>query len=241
MKLGIISDIHGNREALTAVLRGLKSEGVDRIINAGDCVGYSAFSNECVEILKSEGIEGVMGNYDEAVAFRKPVCGCGYKDEEVARIGRISLAWTQENVNSKTKEYLAGLPKYLSFQTPSGKVFVMHGGLEDPTQWITENDADLLGDIALKTEAGLVIMGHIHRPFEKKIAGAVFLNPGSVGRPFDGDPRASFAIVEAGGAFQIRLERVEYDVENNIRALIHAGLPHQIGDMLRNGRDSHIA
>jgi len=241
MRIGIISDVHSNYEALKAVLMELNREGVDRIINAGDNVGYSVFPNECIELCKMEGIEGVMGNYDEAVAFGKPICGCGYKDEEVARIGHSSLIWTQENVNDKAKEYLSGLPKHLEFESPVGKVFAMHGGLENLTQWITENDTDLLMDVTLKTGARLVILGHTHKPFVKEIDGTVFVNPGAVGRPFDGDPRASFAIVEITDSFNIRLKRLEYDVEKNIQALINAGLPHEIGIMLRKGRDTHIA
>jgi putative phosphoesterase len=241
MKLGIISDVHSNYEALKAVLRELNREGVNRIMNAGDNVGYSAFPNECIELFKAEGIEGVMGNYDEAVAFSKPVCGCGYKDPEAARIGHLSLTWTQENVNDATKEYLSELSKYLEFESPAGKVFAVHGGLEDLTQWITEKNEDLLKEIALKKGARLVILGHTHKPFVKVMDGTMFVNPGAVGRPFDGDPRASFAIVEITDSFNIRLKRIEYDVEKNIQALINAGLPAEIGAMLRNGRDSHIA
>lgn len=241
MRIGIISDVHSNYEALKTVLKELNREVVDRIINTGDNVGYSAYPNECIELFKIEGIDGVMGNYDEAVAFGRPVCGCGYKDTEVAHIGHLSLTWTQENVSDKTKEYLAGLPKHLEFESPIGKVFALHGGLEDLTQWITEKDTDLLKDIALKTEARLVIMGHTHKPFVKKIEGTTFVNPGAVGRPFDGDPRASFAIVEITDTFNIQIKRTEYDVEKNIHALINAGLPHEIGIMLRKGRDTHIA
>jgi len=241
MRIGIISDVHGNYEALKAVLRELKREGIDRVINSGDNVGYSAFPNECIELLKTEGIEAVMGNYDEAVAFSRPICGCGYKDPEVAQIGHLSLTWTQKNTSDKTKEYLASLPKHLEFESPLGKIFALHGGLENLTQWITEKDADLLKDIASKTEARLVIMGHTHRPFVKEMAETVFVNPGSVGRPFDGDPRASFAIVEIADTFNIQIKRIEYDLEKNIHALINAGLPHEIGIMLRKGRDSHIA
>ncbi len=241
MRIGIISDVHSNYEALKAVLRELSREGVDRIINAGDNVGYSAFPNECIELFKAEGIEGVIGNYDEAVAFCRPICGCGYKDPEVARIGHLSLTWTQENASDKTKEYLAGLPKHLKFESPLGKVFALHGGLEGLTQWITEKDTNLLKDIAQKTGARLVIMGHIHKPFVTEIEGTTFVNPGAVGRPFDGNPRASFAIVEIADTFNVRLKRIEYDVEKNIHALMNAGLPHEIGIMLRKGRDTHLA
>lgn len=89
--------------------------------------------------------------------------------------------------------------------------------------------------------ARLVIIGHTHRPFVREICGTVFINPGSVGRPFDGDPRACFGITEISERVNVLIKRVEYDIERNIRELIAAGLPPEIGSMLRNGRDTHIA
>ncbi|MCG6537102.1 MAG: metallophosphatase family protein, partial [Syntrophales bacterium LBB04] len=193
------------------------------------------------ELCQKEGIEGVAGNYDEAVAFSRLVCGCGYADPEVARIGHLSLTWTQERVNSKTKEILANLPKHLEFKTPIGKSLAFHGGLEDLTQWITEKDTDILKDIVFKTKARLVLLGHIHKPFVTEIEGTTFINPGAVGRPFDGNPWASFAVADIGKTVYVRLKRVEYDIEKNIRELIAAGLPAEIGIMLRTGKDTHLA
>ncbi|HDO36885.1 MAG TPA: metallophosphoesterase [Nitrospirae bacterium] len=241
MKIGIISDIHGNREALRAVLRELAGEGVDKILNAGDNAGYSAFPDECIALLRQEGVEGVMGNYDEAVCFKKPVCGCDYKDEGVAGIGFNSLKWTQENVSKATREYLSGLPKCIELVTKTGKVLVIHGGLEMLNQRIEEDDTVSLEEISSGTGARLVIMGHTHRPFVREICGTVFVNPGSVGRPFDGDPRACFGIIDISERINVLIKRVEYDIERNIRELIAAGLPPEIGIMLRNGRDTHIA
>jgi putative phosphoesterase len=241
MKLGIISDIHSNHEALQAVLMELRAAGVEQIINTGDMVGYSAHPNECIAIIKREGVDSVMGNYDEAVAFSKPMCGCGYRDAEVARIGHQSLTWTKDNTSDETKRFLSVLPKYLEFHSPAGKAVALHGGLKDLTQWITEHDTELLRDIASKTGAQIVIMGHTHKPFVTEIDGTYFVNPGAVGRPFDGDPRASYGIIEIGDSVEIQLKRVEYHVEKNIRELIDAGLPPEIGIMLRTGRDTHIA
>ena len=241
MKLGIISDVHGNIEALQAVLAELYGAGIGRIINTGDSVGYSAFPNECIAILKRLGIDSVMGNYDEAVAFNKPMCGCGYKDAEVARIGHQSLTWTQENTSEETKRYLAELPMHMEFHSPAGNVVALHGGLEDSTQWITEQDTDLMRDLASKTRARLVILGHTHIPFVTELDRTIFVNPGAVGRPFDGDPRASYGIIKIEDSVDVQLKRVGYGVEKNIRELIDAGLPPEIGIMLRTGRNTHIA
>ncbi len=241
MRIGVISDVHGNYEALTAVLKEIDKEGVDLIVNSGDNIGYSAFPNECVSLLSERNVTSVMGNYDDAGSMRRSSCGCGTGDEETNRIRFASLRWTQERIFEETREYLSSLPVTCGFWTGNGKTLMFHGGPENLTQWITANDQDLLASIAERNDAKLVIMGHTHTPFSILISGTLFVNPGAVGRPFDGDPRASFAIIDAERDIRVSFRRVVYDVEKNIKALVEAGLPPEIGIMLRNGRDSHIA
>lgn len=241
MRIGAISDVHGNYEALLAVLRKIDNEGVDLIINSGDDIGYSAFPDECVSMLAEREIVSVMGNYDEAGSMFYVSERCADANDETNRIRFASLRWTQEKILDKTRKYLSSLPARYEFETGFGRALMLHGGLENLVQWITENDSDLLEDIAVKCGTRLVIMGHTHKPFSKQINNTLFVNPGAVGRPFDGDPRASFAVIDVGDDIRVRFRRVEYDVEKNVKALITAGLPPEIGVMLRKGRDSHLA
>ena len=237
MKIGIISDVHSNMYALQAVLGALKREGVERIVNAGDDVGYSAFPNECVELLQRHGVDSVAGNYDHAVGLDLPDCGCGPACGELKRVRQASLAWTKAHTSAEAKQYLSELPEQLMFGTDAGKAMVMHGGLDALNQQV-EGSAASLNEIASRTEAGIVIMGHTHRPFVKTIGGTVFVNPGSVGKPCDGDPRASYGVIDISGKIRARIERIEYPVERNITALIDAGLPGEIGPMLLHGRET---
>ena len=237
MKIGIISDVHSNRDALLAVMAALKREGVERIVNAGDNVGYSAFPDECVELLQSHGVDSVAGNYDYAVGFGLPDCGCGPACGELERVRQASLAWTKAHTSAEVKQYLSGLPELLMFGTDAGKVVVMHGGLDAINQHV-DGSAASLNEIASRTEAGIVIMGHTHRPFVKTVGGTVFVNPGSVGKPCDGDPRASYGVIEISYKIRARIERIEYPVERNVTALIDAGLPGEIGRMLLHGSET---
>lgn len=241
MKIGIISDIHGNYDALTTVLDAMKSAGVDMILNAGDNVGYSPFPDECVQLLQDENVAGVMGNYDEAVGFGLASCGCGDSCEAVERIRQASLKWTQDHVCDLTRDYLRGLPHYRTLGTDLGNIVVMHGGLYKINEHIYAQEDDKLADIAKRTRAVLVVMGHTHRPFCRTVGGTVFVNPGSVGKPTDGDPRASYALADLGERIEASLFRCEYPVEHNIRAIGEAGLPEIIGDMLRAGRSDTLA
>ncbi len=240
MRIGVISDVHGNYEALTAVLQAIDKEGVDLLVNSGDNIGYSAFPNECVSLLSETNVTAVMGNYDDAGSMLRPSCGCGTGDDDTNRIRLASLRWTQERISEETRKYLSSLPVIYGFETGNGKTLMFHGGPENLTQWITANDYDLLASIAERCDARLVIMGHTHKPFSILINGTLFVNPGAVGRPFDGDPRASFAIIDVEKEISVSFRRVGYDVEKNIKALVDAGLPPEIGIMLRHGRDSHI-
>jgi len=241
MRIGVISDVHGNYEALITVLREMDNEGADLIVNSGDNIGYSAFPDECVSLIAEKDILSVMGNYDDAGFMRRSSCGCGTGDEETNRIRVASLRWTQDRISDETKKYLSGLPVKREIVTAYGKVLMFHAGIENLTQWITENDNDQMLSLLVESDARLVIMGHTHKPFARQINGTLFLNPGAVGRPFDGDPRASFSIIDFGDDIRVRFRRVEYDVEKNVKALVTAGLPPEIGIMLRKGRDSHLA
>ncbi len=241
MKIGIISDIHSNYDALMAVIAALKSADVDLIVNAGDNVGYSAFPDECIGLLEDEDIAGVMGNYDEAVGFGLASCGCGKTCETVEQIRQAALKWTQDHVSDATRDYLRGLPHYRLVGTDSGNIMVMHGGLYKINEHVFEHDDEKLADIAKRSRAKLVVTGHTHLPFSRTVDGTLFVNPGSVGKPVDNDPRASYAVAHLGDSVQANLFRIEYPVEHNIRALGEAGLPAIIGDMLRAGRSDTLA
>jgi len=237
MRIGVISDVHANYEALTAVLRVIHDEGVDLIINSGDNIGFSAFPNECVSLISESDIGSLMGNHDDAGSMCRSSCWSRDSNNEKNRIRAASLKWTQEKILDETRKYLARLPLKREIVTGFGKIIMFHAGLENLIQWITADDCDQLTFISSESGAKLVIMGHTHKPFATQIDGTVFVNPGSVGRPFDGDPRASFAIIDFAGNIKVDFRRAEYDIEKNIKALISAGLPSEIGIMLRHGRD----
>jgi predicted phosphodiesterase len=95
MKIGIISDIHSNYEALFTVLNALKAESVDRTLNADDNVGYSAFPDEYIRLLNDANVEGVMGNYDKAIGHNLTSCGRGKCCEALKAVSKASLDWTQ--------------------------------------------------------------------------------------------------------------------------------------------------
>ena len=235
MKIGIIADVHGNFEALKTVMGELAREKVDRLINAGDNIGYSPYPNECIKVLKSDGIYNIMGNYDDSVGNKREDSGCPEGDVESRRLRLASLRWTYFHTDSDYRKYLAALPKTLRFNLAGKVFFAMHGGLGSLCESIQERDTGPLANIADVLVADVVVMGHTHRPFVRHVKGKTFINPGSVGKPADGDPRASYAVVEIGDEVKVDFKRVEYDVEKAARDLESSGLPMEIGNLLRKG------
>ena len=234
MKIGVISDIHSNLFALQKVLSELKKHDVSLIINAGDNVGYSAFPDECIEILQIEKIYSVMGNYDDAVSNNKLFCGCGEGDVRTQRIRMSSLQWTQANTSEKSKNFLKNLPRILNMEFGGEKILAMHGGLNELNEFIYSYNHEKLINIEQNTDADIIIMGHTHESFSLNLSGKLFINPGSTGKPEDGNPQASYAVIDLED-FKANIYRTSYDVERNIEFIKKAGLPEEIIENLRTG------
>lgn len=120
MKIAIFGDIHGNIEALRTAYHEAQIIKADKIYHLGDVGGYAPFVNEVVDFLIAHDIEGVQGNYDEAVANDREHCGCKYENAVQAEMTRLSFEWTKEHASPKSKEYMKKLPLEISFSS-SGK------------------------------------------------------------------------------------------------------------------------
>jgi putative phosphoesterase len=236
MRIGIIGDVHGNLAALRSVLDALNGCGISAILNTGDTVGYSAFPDECVELIAKARAVEVQGNYDEAVALGLADCGCGPASESLARLREASLRWTQRRINEQTRDHLRHLAVIRWLVLEGRNLLLAHGQVGGHGGATLEREQSAWAQRAGETGADIVVLGHSHQPKVERIGRTILVNPGSVGKPADGDPRAACAIVEiTPTGVQGRIVRVPYDVEENARALIAAGLPEQIADHLRRG------
>ncbi|MHB8835836.1 MAG: metallophosphoesterase family protein [Candidatus Methylomirabilia bacterium] len=236
MRIGIVGDIHGNLAALSSVLSALRHCGVSAILNAGDTVGNSAFPDECVALLEKAQAIGVQGNYDEAVAQQYADCGCGPATLSLARLREASLRWTQTRISDQTRSHLRHLAvlRWLVFENRN--LLLTHGQVGDHGGPGLEREQRAWAQRAGETGADIVVLGHSHLPRVEQLGRTTFVNPGSVGKPVDGDPRAACAVVEiTPTAVHARILRVQYDIEANARALVAAGLPAEIADQLRRG------
>lgn len=235
MKIGVISDIHGNLSALESVVMELKKEGISRIINAGDITGYSPFPNECVDLLRKENVQSVLGNFDEEIAFNRPISYFSDVDDETLRTRLLSMQWTQRHTSIAAKKYLSSLPRHLKTEIDGVRLFSTHGGLNRTDEFIHERDWQAQQTIAETLVSDVIILGHTRRAFVSNIKGKLFVNPGSVGKPEDGDPRASYAVVDLSEK-RAFICRVSYNISRTVQGIMEAGLPEEIAINLSTGR-----
>lgn len=245
MNVAVISDIHANRHALDAVLDDIDQAGVDEIWFLGDAVGYGAHPSECVMTLKDRCSVFLLGNHDLA-ALREIDIGT------FSPSAAASARWTREQMDEQAFDVLRGLEGTSSQREGIG---LFHASPRDPI-WEYVVDSDMAEDNLDFQEERIALIGHSHialyftRVDEMSRVSSVLapqgteltmtsgkwlLNPGSVGQPRDGDPRAAWAELDTEG-FGIRFHRVEYPIEEAAEAIREAGLPTHLGDRLFKGQ-----
>jgi len=237
--LALFSDVHGNSLALGAVLDDLKTREITGAYCLGDLVGYGADPNGVIDLLRSHGVESILGNYDEGVAWETGDCGCFYPNEEAERIGEASYAFTVGAVTAERKAYLRTLPRELHVDFAGKKVHLVHGSPRRINEYLLrDRDERTYRRLAATESDDVLAFGHTHDPWFRWYGEKLFVNVGSVGRPKDGDPRAMYVALTASAeaAIDVDIRRVEYDVEAAAQAVIAAGLPAALADMLRRGR-----
>jgi predicted phosphodiesterase len=227
-RIGVIADVHGNLPALEVALAELEREGADRLLCAGDLVGYGPFPNECVARVRESGAACVAGNHDLMAIER-------LDEGHAGALARETIAWTRGVLGPEARAWLEELPATLTEE----RLITAHGSLRDPTAYVW---ADGAGEqLALVPEGLLLVLGHTHSPLafgERRgalldgRAGEVpieagerlLVNPGSVGQPREWRALVRFAVIDLG-AGAVRHRALRYDDAGVRRALADAGLP----------------
>jgi predicted phosphodiesterase len=250
MLIAVLSDIHSNLRALEAVLADLGS--TDALWHLGDVVGYGPEPQAVVDRLREAGAIGVRGNHDDAA-------GGGDSIEFFNPDGYRAMEWTRTRIDERTRLYLASLPET---RVPEGSDFTLaHGSPSDPI-WEYLDSPGVAGRNLTAFETRYCVVGHTHVPrvFREsphggkegpdarrmelvRLAGngrlalddrRLIVNPGSVGQPRDGDPRASYLLVDTAAA-QITWRRVPYELQATQQAILAAGLPPDLALRLAYG------
>ena len=231
MRLGLLSDVHANLAALQAVLRAFEGRGVEKLLVAGDLVGYGSQPNECVELLAEAGAVCVAGNHDLFVVDRLP-------PTRFPPLARRSAELTRRLLSNEARAYLEGLP----LTTRLGSTYLAHGSPGNPEEYVVREARafELLARLPdMAPGSDTLVLGHTHQQWCVVAGRGVvsarghvdlparprLLNPGSVGqsRQRERRPRARCAVLDSGSA-RVEFLDVDYDVAASRRALHASGL-----------------
>jgi len=235
MRVLLLSDIHGNLPALLTIEHFFDGQPFDAVLNCGDSTVYAPFPNETLQWLQEKKACSILGNTDQKVitllqgsTFKKP------HDEEK----RVMYRSTMESLNSQSKTYLLALPDSQQLELAGYRIGLFHGSPDHPRELLFAQTPDArFHELRHLTDCRIVVTGHSHSPYYKYINGTHFINPGSAGRMFDGNPEASCATLTiTGPEIQVRHHRIAYPVEEVVTALRREHLPEIYVDMFRQGR-----
>ncbi|MFW5877116.1 MAG: metallophosphoesterase family protein [Myxococcota bacterium] len=248
MTTAVLADVHANLPALESVLAEVEASGAERVLVLGDVVGYGASPAECVERVREAADGAVMGNHDFASL------GGGYQPG-THEAARRALQWTRSRLDVSARRFLSSLP---ACSVDLGMVMAHGCFLNENAYYRGYTTSTTLGRnleaVARHPEwPSVAVCGHTHvpmcawladdeaveaSPFHRvtwpEDAQAVLINPGSVGQPRDGDPRAAFALVDVDRR-TVELRRVPYDVGRAAAMVTAAGLPDELARRLWRG------
>jgi diadenosine tetraphosphatase ApaH/serine/threonine PP2A family protein phosphatase len=240
VRIAVVSDVHSNLAALEAVLSAIDAAPPDEIWCLGDVVGYGPRPNECCEIVESRADVCLAGNHDLAVRGTIDL-------DEFRGDAAVAARWTRAVLSESGHAFLDRLDP----QDERDGVALYHGSARDPVWEYVLSDDAAAATLAL-SPLPLVLVGHSHVALEVEwrddtltgglapdgtrvdVRGRVLLNPGSVGQPRDGEPRAAYLLLDLE-ARTATFHRVEYDIERTQAEMRAAGLPEALAARLTRG------
>lgn len=231
----LLSDIHANYPALAAVMHQVREKHFDMVINGGDSTVYATFPNETLNWLRDHDVVSILGNTDIKVLrllngkkMKKP-----RKPDK-----RIMYSWTTEQLSPQNKKYLAAMPMRKKIEIEGHRIGIFHGSpVNDDEHLFNDTPTTRFQELSRKTDCNIVLVGHSHTPFHKRVNKVHFINPGSAGRMFDKNPAASYAIMKlAPDKVKVSFFRCAYDIEQVVSGIRKSLLPPIYEEMFRLGR-----
>lgn len=224
MRIAVISDTHANLPALDAVFGSIERLQVDRVVCAGDIVGYNPWPNEVIRRLRDRGVTCIRGNHDRAALMGDASWFNPH--------ARTAIEWTRRALTPESVSFLRGLEDRTRWTAGDFRVAMYHGSPWDDDEYIFPWEVP--ADTARYADADVVILGHTHLPMSVPVEDGFVVNPGSVGQPRDGNPRAAVGVLDTDRR-RFDVHRIEYDVGEVARAIRAAGLPEPLARRLVAG------
>lgn len=233
MRILLLADIHANWAALSAI-----EENYDVCLCLGDLVDYGLDPVPCIDWVRRNARHAVRGNHDHGVAQNVLITGRnGFK-----YLTSVTRPLTRARLSDEDIRFLAAMPLTRLMTLDDLRFLLVHATPRDPLDEYAPADADFWARRLQGVDADVVCVGHTHFPYVLEVGGKLVINPGSVGLPRDGDPRASYAILENR---HVELKRVEYRVDATIQTIHDSPLPDgaktMLAEVLRTGNGKRQA
>lgn len=220
MRILLVADLHANWQALQAI-----NEPHDVCVFLGDLVDYGMEPAPCIEWVRRHAHYSVRGNHDHGVAQNVLVSGrTGFK-----YLSGVTRPVTRRLLSRPDLDFLGQLPVSRTVTLDDTRFLFVHASPRDPLDEYTAPDVAFWTRRLERVEADVVCVGHTHHPYVLQVGQKLVINPGSVGQPRDGDPRAAYAVVEDR---RVELKRIAYPVEETVRTIDESDLPDQAKQML---------
>jgi putative phosphoesterase len=223
MRVAIVSDIHGNLTAFEAVLRDLKRSSPDLVLHGGDLAQGGSSPAEIVDRVRELGWQGVLGNADEMLFAPETLAAFAAQSSHLRSLFTAISGmadWTREKLGDERCAWLASLPR----EQIQSWFALVHASPESTWRAPAREAADTEFErIYAPLGRPLAVYGHIHRPFIRRLDAITVINSGSAGLSYDGDPRASYLLLEDT---EPTIRRVDYDLDAEIQRLSGSGTPH---------------
>lgn len=239
MKYAVLGDIHGNWEALEAVLQDTQDQKCTHYCCVGDIVGYGANPKECLDLIREMGMPCVKGNHDEFSSVDDELLG-------FSPLAAQAVEWTRRQLNPQNRQWLRDL-KYVR---PVASFSMVHATLDRPQGWGYVLDKLAAAASLTYQNTGVCFFGHTHIPlafvrdsfvrggtysrFKIEPGKKYFINVGAVGQPRDGNPKAAYVVYDLD-AGTIELRRLDYDIPAAQTKILEAGLPPRLAERLASG------
>jgi putative phosphoesterase len=229
MRIAVISDIHGNFEAVKTAFLDIQERNADTIICLGDVMGYGPYPNETIDFIREKRIINILGNYDAAVIEEK----FNYiRDTEV---NRFCMPWAAGELSEENREYLKSLPKQITVEFEGKKIVFVHGSNRNINEYLKENSKE--AEEAIEEFAGdVLVCAHTHIPYEKHYGNKILLNDGSIGKPKIGRPNGTYIILDIQKEISnVEFIEFQYDYEKTAVAMETKGIHLSCINNIRTG------
>lgn len=222
MKIAIISDIHGNLDALQVFFESQAlPENFDELWVLGDQVNFGPQPREVVELLRDRADIAIQGNHDHAVGFDDD----SRWTPKFRAMAEATRRHTCAELSEEQKRYLRELPLTMQVERDGTRFQLVHATPSDPHYGYLLHDAEGWAAELEGMEADILLVGHTHMPFIRKVGSKTVINPGSIGQPRGGPPRSSYAIWQDG---TLKLRSFDYPIEATVAKLEALGHPPEV-------------